>query len=38
LRLGGAIVGRIIQRGFKADLPRLKALLERNDGEASADA
>jgi hypothetical protein len=35
-----ALLGRIIQRGFKADLGRLTALLdERNDdSEASADA
>ena len=35
-----ALLGRIIQHGFKADLERLKALLDkRNDNaEASADA
>jgi hypothetical protein len=35
-----ALLGRIIQHGFKADLERLKALLDKrnDDAEASADA
>jgi magnesium-protoporphyrin O-methyltransferase len=34
-RVAAPFVGRIIQRGFKADLARLKALIEPNDGGMS---